>query len=232
MTISWNSLRVHYGQICALNEVSGKSRVGLTLILGSNGSGKTTLLKTLAGYIEVKMGEVLIDGHSVTRLGPQKRFLRGVRYTSQNSIAVPDITPEAYLAMMGDRGALDTMWPLVRKEVREDWNNTRFIHSLPVATRRIVDLAIVFSSRPSIALLDEPIADLGVRGMADAIRLIKHFWDKCHLVIVEHRPDFIRWAMESDAYSYFLHNGQVAMGGDLRELVSNELVQNIYGKIN
>ena len=45
----------------------------LTTILGPSGCGKTTLLRMIAGLDAATSGQVLIDGHDVTTLGPAER---------------------------------------------------------------------------------------------------------------------------------------------------------------
>jgi ABC-type sugar transport system ATPase subunit len=42
-------------------------------LLGPSGAGKTTILKAVAGLLEPSGGNILIDGHSVRGVPPEKR---------------------------------------------------------------------------------------------------------------------------------------------------------------
>ena len=42
-------------------------------LLGPSGCGKSTILRTIGGFIGVDQGEILIDGHPVQDLPPEKR---------------------------------------------------------------------------------------------------------------------------------------------------------------
>ena len=45
----------------------------LLCLLGASGCGKTTTLKMISGFLKADKGQILIDGHDVTELDPEKR---------------------------------------------------------------------------------------------------------------------------------------------------------------
>jgi putative spermidine/putrescine transport system ATP-binding protein len=58
-------------------------------LLGASGSGKTTCLMMLAGFETVTTGEIILNGHAITRLPPHKRDI-GVVF--QNYAVFPHMT--------------------------------------------------------------------------------------------------------------------------------------------
>src|SRR6202795_1285154 len=81
-------------------------------LLGPSGCGKTTVLRTLAGLEEPDAGEILLDGHSITRVPAHRRRI-GLVF--QNYALFPHMTVfenVAYsLRIRGERDAV------VRSEV-------------------------------------------------------------------------------------------------------------------
>src|SRR5262249_19691449 len=64
---------MQYGSLVALHRVSLKAYRGEVVgIIGPNGAGKTTLLRCIADGRERSTGEVLINGHRIDRLPPQR----------------------------------------------------------------------------------------------------------------------------------------------------------------
>lgn len=45
----------------------------LLCLLGASGCGKTTTLKMISGFLKADKGQILIDGHDITELDPEKR---------------------------------------------------------------------------------------------------------------------------------------------------------------
>ncbi|HOK84514.1 MAG TPA: ABC transporter ATP-binding protein [Pseudothermotoga sp.] len=63
-----------YGQVKALDDVNVYIEdAQLLAVIGPSGSGKTTLLRSIAGFVELDSGKILIKSKDVTNLPPEKR---------------------------------------------------------------------------------------------------------------------------------------------------------------
>jgi branched-chain amino acid transport system ATP-binding protein len=75
MLLTVNNLRVRYGAIEAVREISLAAGDGLVVVLGANGAGKSSVLNAIAGRVRVSGGSVQWAGRDVTRL-PAYRIAR------------------------------------------------------------------------------------------------------------------------------------------------------------
>ncbi|HSA82860.1 MAG TPA: ABC transporter ATP-binding protein, partial [Geminicoccaceae bacterium] len=131
-------------------------------LLGPSGSGKTTMLRIIAGLETPDNGRVLIHGQDVTHEPPYARklgmvfqdFLLFPHRTVAENVVFP-------LRMQGQsrteqRRQLDWILDLVRLKGLEE----RFPHQLSGGQKQRVALARGLVARPSVLLLDEPLANL------------------------------------------------------------------------
>ena len=66
-----------YGNFVALDNVDFDVPTGsLTALLGPSGSGKSTLLRAIAGLDQPDTGTITINGRDVTRVPPQRPWVR------------------------------------------------------------------------------------------------------------------------------------------------------------
>ena len=79
MSLSIQNLRVGYGAVTALHDVSIEIASGvITTIIGSNGAGKTTIMKAIAGLLPQAAGHVLYNGEELSGLRPSQIVAKGV----------------------------------------------------------------------------------------------------------------------------------------------------------
>jgi ABC-type Fe3+/spermidine/putrescine transport system ATPase subunit len=131
-------------------------------LLGGSGSGKTTLLRIIAGLESSGDGKVFINGKDVTDLPP---YARNVGMVFQNFLLFPHMTVEKNVAfplrmrrVAPDKQAELVSWVLDMLHI-EQYRN-RYPNQLSGGQQQRVALARGLVSRPSVLLLDEPLANL------------------------------------------------------------------------
>jgi ABC-type Fe3+/spermidine/putrescine transport system ATPase subunit len=131
-------------------------------LLGPSGSGKTTMLRIIAGLEVPDGGCVLINGRDVTQQPPYARklgmvfqdFLLFPHRTVAENVVFPLRMQGRSRAEQGQQ--LQWVLDLVRLKGLEE----RFPHQLSGGQKQRVALARGLVARPSLLLLDEPLANL------------------------------------------------------------------------
>ena len=152
-----------FGPVVALRGVDLAVREGeFFALLGPSGSGKTTMLRLIAGLERPTRGRVRVAGRDVTDLPP---YLRNIGMVFQDFLLFPHKTVAENivfpLRMQGrsreeQRRQLSWVMRLVRLEGLEE----RYPHQLSGGQKQRVALARGLVARPTLLLLDEPLANL------------------------------------------------------------------------
>jgi ABC-type Fe3+/spermidine/putrescine transport system ATPase subunit len=134
----------------------------LLTILGPSGSGKTTLLRMIAGLVEPSEGEIWLDG---ARLNDRATYERNIGMVFQSLALFPHLDVFGNIAFplwMRRTGKAET-----RRRVQAALDTVRLpqiagrrIEELSGGQRQRVALARALVYRPSLLLLDEPLASL------------------------------------------------------------------------
>ena len=89
-----------YGRHTAVDHLSFTVPDGQIFgFLGPNGAGKSTTMNLMTGYLGPTEGEILVDGHSVTR--EPEAAKRAVGYLPEQPPLYLDMTVEEYLDFAG-----------------------------------------------------------------------------------------------------------------------------------
>ncbi len=152
-----------YGTVAALDDVSLKFVDGEFFgLLGPSGSGKTTLLRSIAGFIELDSGQVLLDGEDI---GPIPVHKRDIGMVFQNYALFPHMTVFDNVAFglsvrkmpAGEiKQRVDEILGLVRLAGLQE----RKPKQLSGGQQQRVALARALVTRPKVLLLDEPLGAL------------------------------------------------------------------------
>jgi len=202
-----------FGGNKALTDVSFVAKPGeIVALIGPNGSGKTTLLNIVSGYYKLDEGSVQVGGKRTSGLSPSRIANAGVSRTFQTplvaalsvrqNIAVARARqspvslietvlrlPRFWRALRQDRVAVSSMLAALGLSA---WADAE-AQSLPLGTRRLVELARALASLPSVLLLDEVASGLDeeeVAGLSVMIRNVASSGGT--VVLVEHNFNLVR----------------------------------------
>ncbi len=134
----------------------------LTVFVGPSGCGKSTLLRMIAGLEEITSGDLLIDGHRVNDIAPDKR---GLALVFQSYALYPHMSVAENMAF-----SLKLAGVSKEERARKVAEAARILHLEPYLERKPKDLsggqrqrvaigrAIV--RNPRVFLFDEPLSNL------------------------------------------------------------------------
>lgn len=151
-------LTKRYKSVTALDDCTITVPEGsLCALVGPNGAGKSTLLRCLAGLARPTRGEARVLGRTP---GQQLDFLAEVSFLAQEIPLWRRLTAGQHIAVMA---RLNPRWDgggardrLRRLEIALD----RPVGALSGGQRAQVALSLALAKRPSLLLLDEPVAAL------------------------------------------------------------------------
>ena len=166
-----DGLTRRYGPVTVVDEVGLAVAAGtVTAVLGPSGSGKSTLLRIVAGLEPHDAGRVWVAGREVTTLPAHRR---SVGLVFQDHALFPHLDVRANVAF----GLVEAGWPDAKRRARVDALlddlglgalGARRVDALSGGERQRVALARALAPRPSVLLLDEPLASLD-RGLRERL---------------------------------------------------------------
>ncbi len=221
-----------YGKAQALWDVSLRIDEGeIVALVGANGAGKTTLLNAICGLLRPASGSVEFLGERIDGLAPHSIVALGISHVPEGRRLFADMSVSENLEM----GAyVDQAWK--RKE-----ETLRQVHQVfPILKERGGQLARTLSggeqqmlamgrglmSRPKLCMFDEPSYGLAPLLVAEMFRIIKGLRDQgITILLVEQN---VRHTLEVADRAYVLENGRIALEGDGKSLLQEELVRKAY----
>jgi branched-chain amino acid transport system permease protein len=236
-----------FGGVSAVDDVTIDALPGqVTAIIGPNGSGKTTLLNLISGFQRPNAGAIRFGDFELTKLAPHRVAHRGVARTFQtpaipSGLTAAEVVSTARFAAF-PVGLLSTILRLPKfRRARHD--DTTAAHrvldllglrhlanvqatSLPLGTRRLLEVARGLASRPGLILLDEPASGLdheAILELASAIRRMKAAG--ATVVLVEHNFPLV---LDLADKIHVLRRGVRIASGTPIEIRSNKEVAESY----
>lgn len=200
---------VVFGGTVALNQLSFEVRSGEVLgLIGPNGAGKTTAIDAVTGFVDLKAGQILLDGVDISRWSPERRARAGLVRSFQSLELFEDLTVlENIQAACDARDRLAYATDLVRpgggtltaraSAAIGDFGlgehlATRTGH-LSYARRRLLAVARAVAVGGSVVLLDEPAAGLGgadAEALSETVRRLARDWN-VGVLLIEHNVDMV-----------------------------------------
>jgi zinc/manganese transport system ATP-binding protein len=222
-----NNLSVSLGGREVLQDISFALAPGeFCGLIGANGSGKTTLLRTILGFEAPSGGEISGQGRGFAGYVPQKfspdpdmplrarDFVELGLTGSKLGLPLPNKARKAAVDAM--LAAVDAM----------GYANQR-IGSLSGGQLQRVLIAHALIRRPKLLLLDEPLASLDLRAIAEVVDLLRRLAreQKIAILISAHDMNPLLGVMDQIVY---LAHGRAATGAT-SDVVRTEVLSRLYG---
>lgn len=155
-------------------------------LLGASGCGKTTLLKSIAGLLDVKEGDIQINGKSIMKQPPEKR---GTVIVFQDLRLFPHMTVEQNIGFTMDIKKVSK--EIKKKRVAEllhavqlEGFEKRKIREMSGGQKQRVALARALAADPKILLLDEPFSSLDENLRCEMAELVRKLHREMGLTVV------------------------------------------------
>jgi branched-chain amino acid transport system ATP-binding protein len=224
---------LHAGYLTGINILNGCSLTAyegdLIGIIGPNGAGKSTLLKAIFGQVNVREGQVFLNGEDITNMKANKLVSKGVAFVPQTNNVFPSLTIEENLQM----GVFQSP---KRFQERFDFVTNIFpdlgkrrsqrAGSLSGGERQMVAMGRALMVDPSVLLLDEPSAGLSPVRQDEAFLRVKEV-NQAGVTIIMVEQNARRCLQICDR-AYVLDQGKDAYTGTGRELLNDPKMIDLY----
>ena len=212
-------------------------------IIGPNGAGKTTLIGQLMGEIAPDDGRILFQDRDITAMPTHERALMGLARSFQITSILKDFTARDNVAMavQARQGHSFRFWASARADAAltgpamealrqvglEDRADTPAA-ALAHGEQRQLELAMALAMRPTLLLLDEPMAGMGVEDTTRMVRVLGALKGQVTMVLVEHDMDAV-FAL-ADRISVLVYGKVIASDTPARIRESAEVRQAYLGE--
>ncbi|WP_329376395.1 ABC transporter ATP-binding protein [Streptomyces sp. NBC_01351] len=216
-----------------LHRVDLTARPGETVgVVGPNGSGKTTLLRCVYGTLRPTAGRVLLDGADAGALTVKERARR-MAVVPQDASGTFGLTVREVVAM--GRSPHKRFWeqdgPLDARRIAEALETVgvarfadRRFDELSGGERQRALVARALVQEPGMLALDEPTNHLDIRYQLEILTLVRDLPATSLLVLHD-----LNLAAAFCDRLYVLSGGRVAASGPPAEVLTEELLAEVYG---
>lgn len=211
--LSVHSVDVNFGGLAALSNVTFDVRRGSVKgLIGPNGAGKSTLFNTISGNTAVTNGTIALNGARIDHLPVARRAMLGIARTFQNlqlfahQTVLENVMVGCHPRTRAGFIASILRMPAQRREERDIHDQSmqaleqfglamhadRLAGTLSFGEAKIVEIARALVGRPSLMLLDEPVAGVPhgeVEQVMSAIENVNRAG--VSLLLVEHNMSFV-----------------------------------------
>jgi branched-chain amino acid transport system ATP-binding protein len=225
-------LIVRYGEIEALRGITISVEEGqVVTLLGANGAGKSTTLRAISGLTRPAASDILFDGKSIARLGPETIVRRGISHVPEGRRVFPGLTVKENIMLGGSnrRAAkselareADAMFDLF-PDIRPFSNALGW--TLSGGQLQMVAVARGLMAKPRLLLLDEPSLGLAPVIVQAVFRIISEIRRNTTVLLVEQNA---RMGLSVADHGYVLETGRIVLGGKPGELWGNEAIAAAY----
>jgi branched-chain amino acid transport system ATP-binding protein len=194
-----HSLHKDFGGLKANDDISFNMEKGeLMGLIGPNGAGKTTLFNCIAGLHPVTSGQIIFDGHDITKFTAHEVARLGLARTFQVYVASGDLTVvENVMVGCFMRTRSSSQAKARAEQILKDFKlldlSDYLLSELPVAAQKRVTMATAVGTAPKMLLLDEVAAGLNPSEIEEIMTTIRHIHNDLEITVmlIEHVMELV-----------------------------------------
>ena len=232
MDVSVKEIGLSYGVREILSSVSFQAEdrefIGL---IGPNGSGKSTLLKCIYRVLKPDQGAVYINQKDISHLS-YKQYARAMAVVAQHNYYNFDfsVTQVVLMGRAPHKSAFERDTAEDYKIVREALDKVnmlsmadRSFSTLSGGEQQRVILARALAQKTPCLILDEPTNHLDITYQLELLDIVKSL----NITVISAIHDLNMAAMFCDRL-YVLRNGQILASGTPEEVLTTQMIREVY----
>ncbi len=239
--LTTQGLTKDFGGLRAVDSVTLDIEQGkLTSVIGPNGAGKTTLYNLVTGLIKPDSGRIIFNGEDITNLPIHKIVKKGISRSFQILSLFNELTlfENVWLGVQSQQGHGPELFSNPDKFTSVKEETYRIIRDIGLSgkeevlvkllsygDRRILEISLSLTGKPSLLLLDEPTSGLVSEDRKRISQFMKKLSSQLTLIVVEHDMDVV---LSISDHIVVMHQGKILAQGTPDEIKGNDKVQEAY----
>ena len=219
MMLELKQIEKSFGEKHVLKGVSLSAEGGKAFgLLGRNGAGKTTSIRILMNVFPPDSGEVLFNGAPIDYHKVQFGYLPEERGLYPKKKIIEQLVYFAELKGMAKADAVRSVDGWLKRLGMTEYRGKR-LDTLSKGNQQKIQLITALAHDPQVVILDEPFSGLDPVNAMLLKDVVREEIAKGKIVLFSsHQMNYIEEFCDSIA---ILHNGEVALSGELRDIKHN-----------
>lgn len=232
MLLEVKSIRVRYGRMVALSDVSlAVPTGGFVALLGANGAGKTTTLRTISGLLRPAAGTILFDRQDITATRAHMIARRGIAHVPEGRGLLPGINVAENLKIgaLANPNKSDlqklyeqvfTYFPVLRQRMGQ------MAGVLSGGEQQMLSIARALLQAPKLLMVDEMSLGLAPKIVEELMTVLVDLTRKgVSVLCVEQNT---RIVLSHASAGYVIETGRTVGSGTSQELMADDRIVRAY----